>query len=48
MAGAPFGFGMVLVFLVVTNYLIDAYGTFAASALAANSVLPLAFAVFMA
>jgi hypothetical protein len=39
MAGAPFGFGMVLVFLAVTNYLIDAYGLFAASVLAANSVL---------
>ena len=39
MAGAPFGFGMVLVFLAVTNYLIDVYGVFAASVLAANSVL---------
>jgi MFS family permease len=39
MAGAPFGFGMVLVFLAVTNYLIDVYGVFTASVLAANSVL---------
>lgn len=39
MAGAPFGFGMVMVFLAVTSYLIDAYTIFAASALAANSVL---------
>ncbi|KAI5293401.1 hypothetical protein KEM52_005564 [Ascosphaera acerosa] len=38
-AGAPFGFGMVLVFLGVMNYLIDAYTIYAASVLAANSVL---------
>ncbi|KAL9051422.1 MAG: hypothetical protein Q9162_006029 [Coniocarpon cinnabarinum] len=38
-AGAPFGFGMVLVFLSIMNYLIDAYVIFAASVLAANSVL---------
>jgi hypothetical protein len=38
-AGAPFGFGMVLVFLSITNYLIDSYTIFAASVLAANSVL---------
>jgi len=38
-AGAPFGFGLVLVFLAVTTYLIDAYTIFAASVLAANSVL---------
>jgi hypothetical protein len=38
-AGIPFGFGMVLVFLSVMNYLIDAYTIFAASVLAANSVL---------
>ncbi|ATZ54594.1 hypothetical protein BCIN_10g05840 [Botrytis cinerea B05.10] len=36
---APFGFGMVLVFLSVMNYLIDAYVLYAASVLAANSVL---------
>lgn len=36
---APFGFGMVLVFLSVMNYLIDAYTIYAASVLAANSVL---------
>ncbi|KAF2157659.1 MFS general substrate transporter [Myriangium duriaei CBS 260.36] len=39
LAGVPFGFGMVLVFLSVFNYLIDAYVIFAASVLAANSVL---------
>lgn len=38
-AGAPFGFGMVLVFLSIMNYLIDAYVIYAASVLAANSVL---------
>lgn len=38
-ASAPFGFGMVLVFLSIMNYLIDAYVIYAASVLAANSVL---------
>jgi multidrug resistance protein len=38
-AGAPFGFGMVLVFLSIMNYLVDAYVVYAASVLAANSVL---------
>ncbi|KAJ9604821.1 MFS siderochrome iron transporter 1 [Cladophialophora chaetospira] len=38
-ASAPFGFGMVLVFLACMNYLIDAYTIYAASVLAANSVL---------
>lgn len=38
-AGVPFGFGMVLVFLGLLNYLIDAYTIFAASVLAASSVL---------
>jgi MFS family permease len=38
-ATAPFGFGMVLVFLGVINYLIDSYVIYAASVLAANSVL---------
>lgn len=38
-AGVPFGFGMVLIFLSIINYLIDSYTIFAASALAANSVL---------
>ncbi|PKS08528.1 hypothetical protein jhhlp_004913 [Lomentospora prolificans] len=38
-AGVPFGFGMVLVFLSLMNYLIDSYTIFAASVLAANSVL---------
>lgn len=38
-AGIPFGGGMVLVFLGIMNYLIDSYTIFAASVLAANSVL---------
>ncbi|THC97085.1 hypothetical protein EYZ11_003463 [Aspergillus tanneri] len=38
-AGVPFGFGEVLVFLSVFNYLIDSYTIFAASVLAANSAL---------
>lgn len=46
-ASAPFGFGMVLVFLSLMNYLIDAYTVYAASVLAANTVLrSLAGAVF--
>ncbi|KAH7022264.1 major facilitator superfamily domain-containing protein [Ilyonectria destructans] len=35
----PFAFGMVLVFLSVMNYLVDAYVVYAASVLGANSVL---------
>ncbi|KAM0276411.1 hypothetical protein ACHAQH_006763 [Verticillium albo-atrum] len=38
-AGMPFGFGMVLVFLASMNYLIDSYTIYAASVLAANSVM---------
>ncbi|EPS38601.1 hypothetical protein H072_7625 [Dactylellina haptotyla CBS 200.50] len=46
-AGTPFGFGMVMVFLSVFNYLIDSYTIFAASVLAANAVLRSTFgAVF--
>ncbi|KAL8292640.1 hypothetical protein RQP46_001252 [Phenoliferia psychrophenolica] len=39
MAGAPFGAGLVMVFLSMMNYLIDSYTIYAASVLAANSVL---------
>jgi len=39
LAAVPFGFGMVVIFLAISNYLIDAYTIFAASVLAANSVL---------
>ncbi|ETN43997.1 uncharacterized protein HMPREF1541_10862 [Cyphellophora europaea CBS 101466] len=42
-AGGFFGFGLVLIFLAITNYLIDAYTIFAASVLAANSLLRSAF-----
>ncbi|KAI0441394.1 MFS general substrate transporter [Xylaria telfairii] len=36
---APFGFGQVLVFLSINQYLIDAYGVYAASCLAANAAV---------
>ena len=36
---APFGTGMVLIFLAIQSYLIDVYPIFAASALAANSLM---------
>lgn len=36
---APFGFGMVLVFLSCLNYLLDAYTVYAASVLAASAIL---------
>ncbi|RFU34773.1 hypothetical protein B7463_g1525, partial [Scytalidium lignicola] len=39
LGGVPFGFGMTIVFLSIMNYLIDAYVIYAASVLAANSVL---------
>lgn len=39
MGGAVFGAGIVLVFLSIMSYLVDAYIIYAASALAANSVL---------
>ena len=38
-ASSFFGFGLVLVFLSVMNYLVDSYTIYAASALAANSLL---------
>ncbi|KAF2472135.1 MFS general substrate transporter [Lindgomyces ingoldianus] len=38
-AAMPFGFGMVLIFLSIMNYLIDAYTIFAASVLAANGII---------
>lgn len=36
---APFGFGVILIYLGVMNYLIDSYTIYAASVLAANTVL---------
>ena len=38
-ASAPFGFGMLAVFVAIFNYLIDAYTIYAASVLAANSII---------
>ncbi|KAJ5725342.1 uncharacterized protein N7483_006699 [Penicillium malachiteum] len=38
-AGVPFGFGMVMVFLPVLNYLLDAYTIYAASVMAAKGSL---------
>ncbi|KAJ3509552.1 hypothetical protein NM208_g15653 [Fusarium decemcellulare] len=38
-AGVPFGLGMTLIFHSIFNYLIDAYSVYAASVLAANTVL---------
>lgn len=37
-SGVPFGLGFVPLFLGITSYLIDCYGPYAASALAANAV----------
>lgn len=42
-AGIPFGFGTVLVFISIKNYLVDSYSIFAASALAATVVMRSAF-----
>lgn len=38
-AGVPFGFSLILLFLGITSYLTDCYGPFGANALAANAVL---------
>lgn len=38
-AGVPFGYGMIMVFMAVLNYLIDSYSIYAASVTAANSLL---------
>ncbi|CAJ2510545.1 Uu.00g095140.m01.CDS01 [Anthostomella pinea] len=38
-AQAPFGFGFVLVYISIQNYLVDAYTIYAASVLAANGML---------
>lgn len=50
LAGAPFGFGVVMLFLGINSYLTDCYDRFSASALAANAMLRsffgAAFAVF--
>ncbi|EXJ88780.1 hypothetical protein A1O3_01844 [Capronia epimyces CBS 606.96] len=38
-AGVPFGFGIVLIFISIKNYLVDAYTVFAASALAVTVIM---------
>ncbi|KAF3769360.1 MFS general substrate transporter [Cryphonectria parasitica EP155] len=38
-AGVPFGFGLVMLFLGITAYLTDCYAEYSTSALAANSLL---------
>ncbi|KAH8891939.1 MFS general substrate transporter [Thozetella sp. PMI_491] len=38
-AGVPFGFGLITILLGIMAYLADCYGAYAASALAANSLL---------
>jgi hypothetical protein len=46
-AGTLFGFGMVLLYMSLTNYIVDSYQGYAASALAASTVLrSIAGAVF--
>lgn len=42
-AAVPFGFGMVLIFLSIMNYLVDSYTIFAASVLAGNGIIRSAF-----
>ncbi|KAF1811725.1 MFS general substrate transporter [Eremomyces bilateralis CBS 781.70] len=37
LAGLPFGFGYLLIFMALLNYVVDAYEIFAASAMAASS-----------
>ena len=39
LGGAVFGFGQVLLFISLINYVVDAYTVYAASALAANAIL---------
>jgi hypothetical protein len=39
LAGIPYGFSQILLFLGILNYLADCYLQYAASALAANSLL---------
>ena len=39
LSGIPFGIGFVVLSLGITSYLIDCYGKYAASALAANAIL---------
>ncbi|KAL5355630.1 major facilitator superfamily domain-containing protein [Aspergillus floccosus] len=43
-AGVPFGFGLVTVFMPVTNYLVDSYTIYAASVIAGQCLLRSSFA----
>lgn len=43
-AGVPFGFGLVVIFQGINNYLVDSYTIFAASVLAGTAVLRSVFA----
>ncbi|EXJ80912.1 hypothetical protein A1O3_07200 [Capronia epimyces CBS 606.96] len=43
LAGVPFGTGFLLIFMACSNYLIDSYVIYAASVMAANSILRSAF-----
>jgi hypothetical protein len=42
-----FGFGQVLLFIGLINYIVDSYTVFAASALAANAILRALFAAVL-
>ncbi|KAK9334135.1 major facilitator superfamily domain-containing protein [Lipomyces starkeyi] len=46
LAGIPFGFGMVTLFLCMFSYLVDSYLLYAASSLAANTLLRSLFGAF--
>lgn len=43
-AGAPFGFGLVVIFQGINNYLVDSYTVFAASVLAGTAIIRSVFA----
>lgn len=47
MSGIFFGFGYLLIFIALLNYLTDAYKQFSASASAAASTLRSSFAIFL-
>ncbi|KAK9371453.1 major facilitator superfamily domain-containing protein [Lipomyces chichibuensis] len=46
LAGIPFGFGMVTLFICMFSYLVDSYLLYAASSLAANTLLRSLFGAF--
>lgn len=47
LSGLPFGFGYMLIFMGELNYVVDAYGIFAASAMAATTCARAAFCVVL-